>query len=374
MKYILIGDFDIRSNNRGTAALGYGAIEFLKQKGFIEEGDEFIKYNFYKIPFRKRNHVIEKTLDVYGTQWKHTTLNVFFLERILLKLHMLFWHSRFKKAIRNTKIVAAINGGDGLTDIYGDYMLYARIRDICLAKEFEIPYIILPQTIGPFLKKENKENIVKVLKGAENVYVRDHNFDSELIDSDISFANTNDLSYYMKPMPFNIDINHPAVGINLSGLAYSNNYGNLVGQFDNYSSLIEDLINNFRDKGLNIYIIPHSYNIQTPEENNDDMISSREFYSRLSNKAKVSLIDMDLISPQIKYLISQMDYFVGTRMHANFAAIFTNTPVFGLAYSYKFEGAFSVNGLKNSTFMINNMKKEDIPSLINTINKKFELN
>lgn len=373
MKYVLIGDFDIRSNNRGTAALGYGAIEFLQQKGYIEEGDEFIKYNFYKNPFRKRSHVIEKTLDVYGVQWKHTTLNVFILERVLLKLHLHFWRSRFKNAIKKTKVVAAINGGDGLTDLYGDYMLYARIRDINLAIEFGIPYIILPQTIGPFLKGTNKENILKVIKGAEKVYVRDHNFDSELEEKQIPFESTNDLSYYMKPMPFSVDINHPAVGINLSGLAYSNNYGNLVGQFDNYSSLIEDLINNFRDKGLNIYIIPHSYNIQTPEKNNDDMISSREFYSRLSNKAKVSLIDMDLISPQIKYLISQMDYFVGTRMHANFAAIFTNTPVFGLAYSYKFEGAFAVNGLKNSTFMINNMKKEDIPSLINTINKKFEL-
>ena len=68
-----------------------------------------------------------------------------------------------------------------------------------------------------------------------------------------------------------------------------------------------------------------------------------------------------------------MDYFVGTRMHANFAAIFTKTPVFGLAYSYKFEGAFAVNGLKDSTYMINNMKEEEIPSLIDRINKKFNL-
>ncbi len=373
MKYVLIGDFDLRSNNRGTAALGYGAIEFLKQKGYVEEGDEFIKYNFYKNPFRKRNRVIEKTLDVYGVQWKHTTLNVFILERLLLKLHWHFWRSIFKNAIKKTKVVAAINGGDGLTDLYGDYMLYARIRDINLAVDFGIPYIILPQTIGPFLKDANKENILKVIKGAEKVYVRDRNFDSELEEKQIPFESTNDLSYYMKPIPFPIDIKHPAVGINLSGLAYSNQYGNLVRQFDSYPLLIQKLIENFRAKKMNVYIIPHSYNVEVPETNNDDMLSSKEFFEDLHNKDGVFFIDKNLISPQIKFVISQMDYFIGTRMHANFAAIFTKTPVFGLAYSYKFEGAFNVNGLKNSTYMINNMKESDIPLLIETINKKFEL-
>lgn len=40
-----------------------------------------------------------------------------------------------------------------------------------------------------------------------------------------------------------------------------------------------------------------------------------------------------------------MSFFIGTRMHANFAAIYTGVPLFGLAYSYKFEGAFNANGL-----------------------------
>lgn len=373
MKYFIIGDFDIRSNNRGTAALGYGAIEFLLQNGYIKEGYQIIKYNFYRNPFRKRNKDKEEILDIFGVNWTLKTINVFFLEKILLKYNLHFFKSKFKDTIKNTELVAAINGGDGLTDIYGDYMLYARLREILLAIDFHIPYIILPQTIGPFQKEINKKNIIKVLRGAKKVFVRDHNFDGELDQNQIPFENTNDLSFFMKPMPFPIDVKHPAVGINLSGLAYSNKFGNLVGQFVCYPSLIESLICNFREKGINVYIIPHSYNVLTPEENNDDMLSSREFYNNLSDKTGVNFIDMDLISPQIKYLISQMDYFVGTRMHANFAAIFTNTLVFGLAYSYKFEGAFAVNGLKDSTYMINNMKEEDIPSLIDKINKKFNL-
>ena len=64
-----------------------------------------------------------------------------------------------------------------------------------------------------------------------------------------------------------------------------------------------------------------------------------------------------------------MNFFIGTRMHANFAAIYSNVPLFGLAYSYKFEGAFNANGLngKEQTAIINNITREDIPNIINKI-------
>ena len=80
-------------------------------------------------------------------------------------------------------------------------------------------------------------------------------------------------------------------------------------------------------------------------------------------------MDKDLISPQVKYVISKMTFFIGTRMHANFAAIYSGVPVFGLAYSYKFEGAFNANGLngKEQTAMINNIQEKDIDKIIEKI-------
>ena len=68
-----------------------------------------------------------------------------------------------------------------------------------------------------------------------------------------------------------------------------------------------------------------------------------------------------------------MAFFIGTRMHANFAAIYSGVPVFGLAYSYKFEGAFNANGLdgKNQTAMINNIKIEDIDEIIKQIENAY---
>lgn len=371
-KYVIISDFNIRSNNRGTAALGYGAIGFLLKNNYIDDSYQIINYSFYRNPFRKHKPSVQE-LEIGGRKWIYQIIPVWFVERWLSKLRLHFIPSLYNRTIRKVKLVAAINGGDGLTDIYGEELLNARLPEMELAIENNIPFIVLPQTIGPFHDKNKKKRIIDILKRAEKIYVRDTAFVLELNNNQLNYEKANDLSYYMLPQPFEIDIKHKCVGVNVSGLAYSNKFGNLVGQFDNYPKLMTEIVRMFQKKGCYVYIIPHSYNVEKPELNNDDMQASIEFYEKLEDKKNVIFVRDNLISPQIKYLISQMDFFIGTRMHANFAAIFTNTPVFGLAYSYKFEGAFAENGLKDSTYMITNLKEEEIPSLIDRINKKFKL-
>ncbi len=126
--------------------------------------------------------------------------------------------------------------------------------------------------------------------------------------------------------------------------------------------------------GHQIVLIPHSYNYQNPEKDNDDMIACKQAFDRLKDKSGVSIIDKDLISPQAKYIISKLSFFVGTRMHANFAAIYTNVPVFGLSYSYKFKGAFDANGLdgEKQTVMVKNITEEEIPRILKKVDAFYQ--
>lgn len=369
--YLMLSDFNIRSNNRGTAALGYGAIAFLLKNGYIDEDYEIVRYRFFRNPFRSKSIDIVDELDINGKKWKYHTIYVWIVEKWLYKHKLHFFNTTFKRTIKNLKLVAALNGGDGLTDIYGVKLLNSRLPEMNLAMEFDIPFIVMPQTIGPFIEDSQKQCIINILRKAKKIYVRDKNFVEELEKNNLTYIEENDLSYYMQPIPFPIDIKKPCVGINVSGLAYSNKFGNLVGQFDSYPKLMTELAKRFQSKGCHVYIIPHSYNVNKPEKNNDDMEASKAFYDNLDDKTNVHFINKDLISPQIKYLISQMDFFIGTRMHANYAAIFTNTPVYGLAYSYKFKGAFEKNGIYNRTYEINNLTEENIHHVISNIERAY---
>lgn len=377
-KYIIISGLNLRDNNRGTAALGYGAISFLQQHKILNEGVTLVNLrcykNFLKLQNRKSK---EEDLYINGIRWHRKTIGICILEWWLLnKLGILLPWSRTAKTLKSVEYVAAINGGDGFSDIYGTATFHSRLLETWIAIKMNIPVIQLPQTLGPFKEKSNYEEGCRILQHSQIVYVRDDKFVSELKKMGINYELTKDLSAYMQPEPWNINIKPNAIGINVSGLAYSNEFRTLAGQFDAYPELIDRLIKYFQDKGHTIYLIPHSYNYENPEINNDDMIACRAAYEKLKDKSNVILIDKDLASPQVKYVISKMAFFIGTRMHANFAAIYSGVPLFGLAYSYKFEGAFNANGLdgKNQTTMINNISKDEIDSIIKKIEKIYSQN
>ena len=212
----------------------------------------------------------------------------------------------------------------------------------------------------------------RILCYASQIFVRDDKYASDLEAMGLKYEQTRDLSYYMKPEPFNIEIKANAIGINISGLAYSNKFRTLSGQFSTYPYLINKLIVYFQQKNIAIYLIPHSYNYQKVEVANDDLEAARDVYSKLHDKSNIILIDQDLISPQIKFIISQMKFFIGTRMHANFAAMYTGVPLFGLAYSYKFQGAFEANGIYDSTAMINDISEKEADAIVERIVTKYK--
>lgn len=374
-KYVDISGFNIIQENRGNAALSYGAVSFLREKGYLKDGQELIKYQPYWNLFKRRNtkpQRIEYTIG--GKKLFYNQIPVFVLEKKLIeKLGIILPFTYFGRTIKQVALEAADYGGDGFSDIYGTNSFLWRMHQTFMLQKAQVPLIMLPQTIGPFAKKENYDVAVRVMRYAKEIYVRDEKFVSELEKLGLRYTLTKDISAFMQPEPWNIKIFPKPVGLNVSGLAYFNRFNGLEGQFDVYPELVDRIINHFRSKGCTVYLIPHSYNYLNPD-NQDDMLACREAYNRLEDKSKVVLVDKDMTAPQVKYVISKMTFFMGARMHANFAAIYTGVPVFGTAYSYKFQGAFDANGLDGTkqTEMLNNLKKEDIPMYIDKIESYYQ--
>lgn len=379
--YVLISGLALRDNNRGTAALGYGAVSFMYERGLLLDNQTIVNVRelgakvFFKWVI---SHILgrdKSIIKVNNRKWIYKTCAFLPVEKRLvacnwfpLKKYLL--SQRYASKI---SLVAAINGGDGFSDIYGEKIFRQRLIGINFAMEHKIPLILLPQTVGPFNNRECLVMAETILKYACKVYVRDECFIKELEGMGAEFELTNDLSYYMKPEPWDICVDsEKAVGVNVSGLAWDNKFETLAGQFANYPLLMTGIVKMFQKKGKKVYLISHSYNYQHPELHNDDLKAARELYDGLDDKSNVVLIDKDLISPQVKYLISRMSFFIGTRMHANFAAIFTHVPLFGLSYSYKFKGAFENNGIFNRTANINNVKIVQVENILKNIESAYQ--
>ena len=370
--YAIISGLALNDNNRGTAALGYGAFSFLQQKGLLKDNMRLIKIVSRGNPFKKglkRTSSVERIF-INNKVWVLEThaINPFVWKFFrLTNIALPFSHLRF--LIKRVSFVAALNGGDGFSDIYNTQTFYSRLYDTEIAMRAKIPLVQLPQTFGPFNDSNNFKLAQKILRYSTKIYVRDKEFVSELEKMGLAYELTKDLSAYMQPEPWDINIIPNSIGINVSGLCYSNKFRTLSGQFEQYPELIDRLIHYFLSKGKTVYLIPHSYHYGNPEENNDDMVACRMAYDQLVDKSHVVFVDKNLRSPQVKYVISKMSFFIGTRMHANFAAIYSGVPLFGLAYSYKFAGAFNANGLDGDrqTHMINNINSEEIDRIISKI-------
>ena len=372
-KYVVISGLNLKDNNRGTAALGYGTFYFLKEKDFLKQGDVVVSFRYYNNFLKSANTaLIENEVEVDGWKIKCKYVPVFRLEKMLAsKLGIVLPFTRFGKIISNLKLVAAINGGDGFSDIYSTKTFLSRLHETYIAMKCNIPFIILPQTIGPFNRQANRTIADRILRYAKKIYVRDDKFVKELDSMKLKYELTKDLSAYMKPQPFDIDIKPNAVGLNVSGLTYSNTFRTLSGQFTSYPYLMRTIIRYFQSQNVPIYLIPHSYNYNCPEVSNDDLVVIKDLYANLEDKTNVFIVDRDMISPQVKFVISQMSFFIGTRMHANFAAIYTKVPLFGLAYSYKFQGAFEANGIYDCTAMINNISEKECDAIVKRIADKY---
>ena len=373
-KYVVISGLNLRDNNRGTAALGYGSFYFLKENGFLRDKDVVVTFGYYNNFFKSSNTTVkESEVEFEGFKIKNLRIPVLKLEKKLLdKFGIVLPFTRFGKIIRNLRWVAAINGGHGFSDLYSTETFISRLHETNIAMKCNIPIIILPQTIGPFKEESNRVIANRILQYATRIYVRDDKFIKELNSMGLKYEMTKDLSAYMKPQPIDIDIEPNAVGLNVSGLAYSNTFRTLSGQFASYPYLINAIIRYFQSQNVPIYLIPHSYNYNHPEESNDDLVAIRDLYAKLEDTTNVHVVDRDMISPQVKYVISQMSFFIGTRMQAIFAAIYTKVPLFGLAYSYKFQGAFEANGIYDSTAMINKITEEECDAIVVKISNKFK--
>lgn len=372
---VIISGFTIGSNNRGCDALSIGAIEFLKEKGHLRDDNNIIGVRFVRNFLKKENRGVQKYSVRYSEcQCMYYEYNILTFEKILFeKFHIILPFTRFGRLIEKTSCVAAINGGDGFSDIYSEKSLdYFNLFSF-IAIDKKIPLILLPQTIGPFHSYSSKKKAERVLCKAREIYVRDNKYVSELNKLGLKYEITKDLSSFMKPEKWNIDIKEGAIGLNISGLAYSNSYGNLHDQFNAYPELIDHIISHFQNMGKFVYLIPHSYNYLEAEKNNDDLEACSSAYERLDNKRNVFFVNQNMTAPQIKYIISKMSFFIGTRMHSNFAAIYTNVPVFGLSYSYKFNGAFDANRLDSNRQIatINNLKQNDIDNIIRKIDNFY---
>lgn len=254
-------------------------------------------------------------------------------------------------AIQEFDLACSIAGGDSLSDLYGliNFLYIALPQVLVLLAGKKL--IMMPQTIGPFQGKAARGISRFILNRAELIYLRgtsDKGCLSDLISNiERKVRYCYDVAFIVEPcQPAGLDIGselfqgkRALVGINISGLLARrcregfNRHSSSRRYRDLMVSVITDLI---EERNANVLLIPHV--LGDSGMDGSDIVISKIIYDSLAARYadRLSMIRSVHSQNELKYIIGQCDFFIGSRMHACIAALSQGIPAVSIAYSDKF--------------------------------------
>lgn len=263
-------------------------------------------------------------------------------------------------AVDASDAVWDVSGGDSFADLYGRQ----RFQTVTLPKELALqrgrPLLLLPQTYGPFRDPALRRRAQHVLRSSSAAWARDvDSFDvlHDLLGNDFDATKHRlgvDVAFGLaavRPAPSAADAvdadlsrlsGRPLAGLNISGLLLNDpDAAERYGLTVDYRSLVDQLAERLVAAGAGVVLVPHV--LGGPDEVDGDEQVTRELAERLgrSHPGQVAVAPPSLGAGERKWLISRVDWFCGTRMHATIAGLSSGVPTAAVAYSLKVRGVFA---------------------------------
>jgi colanic acid/amylovoran biosynthesis protein WcaK/AmsJ len=296
--------------------------------------------------------------------------------------------NEYCRTLYETDLAVDITGGDSFSDIYGMRRFVLGFLRKWLVLFYGRRFIMLPQTYGPFTRPITRLMAKRILRGAEAIYSRDQEGLErvrELLNGQggdhVRFAP--DVAFLLDPrVPSDPAIvpdsdlrahGSIVVGLNISGLLYNGGYtrDNMFGLKVDYRQLVRqiaDLLLEHEDVVL--LLVPHVF---PPDESQveSDPLACKALFDEFKNEheGRVYLAAGRYNHNEVKSVIGQCDFFLGSRMHACIAALSQNIPAVGLAYSKKFRGVFSAAGVEDHVV---DLLTHDNQSVLAAVRRLFE--
>lgn len=321
MKKIGLLGLTFSDSNKGCMALAYSFYNILNEL-YPSEKLDIVVFSDHKYSF---DHIKKSNINLF-------TYNIKNISSIL----------SLNSEIKKCDIFFDFTEGDSFTDIYGlkRFFKFSFVKWLVLKNKKSL--VLCPQTYGPFNSMLSKKIARNIIKKAKYICTRDvmsTKYIKQLTNLEVDTYT--DIAFVLPcKIKENLRLeNKIKVGININALLCNGGY-NSNNQFQlktNYLDYLQKMIEYLiGEKKYHIYLIPHVYSDNMPEIENDFL-----WCKKIKEIYPVCEISKQYFDPmEIKGVISQMDVFIGARMHSTIAAFSTYVPVIPFSYSRKFEGLF----------------------------------
>lgn len=255
--------------------------------------------------------------------------------------------SPLHRALRDCDIAFDIGGGDSFSDIYPWWRYNLILGSKVAARLAGVPLVLSPQTIGPFFTRRARIAAKAVMGMSRHIFARDETSFKLLEEMGMSAKSslTTDVAF---ALPFHKPADKEGrdlangrikVGLNVSAYLYrhSDVPSDNIRLEANYKELVDAILTRLSgDARYEVHLVPHVV-IQSRAYDDDQNMAEE-----LQRKFPGCIVPARFTGPsEAKSYIADLDFVMGSRMHATIAAISSNTAVLPLAFSRKFNGLYS---------------------------------
>jgi colanic acid/amylovoran biosynthesis protein len=266
------------------------------------------------------------------------------------------------RAMEEADILGDIRGGDSFSDIYGLGRFLEGFFIAWTAVLIKGSIVQFPQTFGPYNRGISRLMARYLLRRSSLIMARDRESQklaSELagpekkvlLCPDVAFclgASRPDVILMDPPLAGAQSVPERLVGVNVNGLMYNGGYSrdNMFGLKMDYGAMlprvVEALLGEHEGE---IWLVPHTYAPFGNVESDNEACSKVRDSLPQEFKERVRVVAGDYDCHELKWIIGQCDFFIGSRMHSCIAALSQGVPCVGIAYSRKFRGVFETVGM-----------------------------
>lgn len=367
---IILANAPINNGNRGCVALSVSSMyiidEILTKAG--------VKYKLY-LPDSQHGDCKSHIVSINGRDIEYDDLRynkgLTLKDTLKIKLKSILSNKNSAKIFKEADFILDIGQGDSFADIYGEVRFNLIDRIHTIARKYNKPYCLLPQTIGPFENDKIKERAIKSIEKATLCMARDKqslDYVTKNVPQQKNVCECIDVAFFLPYETIKQDARYVHVGINISALLWNGGYtrNNQFGLKCDYQALVRQLINYFlKQDNVKVHLVPHVVGAERHIEN--DYAVSYDLW-REYNNPNLILAPFALGPIEIKSYIAGLDFFMGARMHATIGAFSAGVPVIPMAYSRKFNGLF-IDTLSYNHMV--DMKTMDNDDIVETIKEAY---
>lgn len=239
--------------------------------------------------------------------------------------------------------------GESLTDYYGQVSLLKCLYPLALGRLLKRKVVVYGQSIGPFDRTIGRMIARFVLNRVSLIIARDEYSMEFLKKYKITKApvyRTTDPAFILKPASkkrteeilqiegFKRTEASIVIGVAASRGSFRRSVsgsGNIDETYQHFVGTLAQSLDALIERlNADILLIPHVISVRQ-----DDRDVGRKIYQLLKNRDRVKLIEGEYTTEELKGIIGECNLFIGSRMHANIAALSSHVPTIAIAYSHK---------------------------------------